>query len=530
MDGLLIALAVIIAYIAIIYVLKSKGILERHNMSTWGPFVMWRTKRGRDLIDRLSKPKQFWKGYAALCKGVVIATMVMMMALLIWEAFLVPSIPAEKAPSLEMLIGLPGINPIIPIGYGILGLIIAVVIHEFAHGVLTRVGDMKVKAMGIVFMVVPMGAFVEPDEEALGKVEKKKRTSVYSVGPGTNIIFALLFAFLFSTAMVSSAEPIRDNPLITSVMDNAPANIAGLRYGDQIISVNGVSIGTGEYDTFDAPDPGTNVTVSYYRGNDLQETNVISGVVVTMTADGLPADEAGLQAGMILYSLNGTIVTNEADFRNALSSITPGITVPLSALALDTASGHYMMTTAVTNITPVSKKAYFETNYGQTAEDIAYIGVNTAYLGAVTNDPQVIIDKLAHPYANADDIGDYVSGTLVYIALPFYGLQPLQSPLSDMFVPAGIFSWMPTDVFWIIANSLYWIFWINLMVGMTNALPAVPLDGGYLFKDWLDTLVTKVKKGADQVTRDRYVNSITLAFAFLVLFLILWQLIGPRLL
>ena len=530
MDGLLVALAIIAVYLVLVQVLNKKGILERHNMTTWGPFVMWRTKRGRDLIDKLSKPARFWKAYAATCKVVVIVTMVSMMALLIWEAFLVPSIPADKAPSLEMLIGLPGINPIIPIGYGILGLVVAVVIHEFAHGVLTRVGDMKVKAMGIVFMVVPMGAFVEPDEEALGKVEKKKRTSVYSVGPGTNIIFALICAILFSTAMVSSTEPIRDNPLVTSVLEDGPAANSGLRYGDQVISVNGVSIGPGEYPSFNAPDPGTNVTVSFYRGNELMEAHVTSGVVITTTADGLPADNAGLKAGMVLVSLNGTTVRNEADFMNALTSIVPGTTVPVAALVFNASTGGYEMADSVTTITPINKKAYFEANYGQTADEIAYVGVNTAYMGAVTNDPQIIIDKLAHPFANADTIGEYISGTLVYIALPFYGLQPLQSPLSDMFVPGGVFSWMPTDIFWIVANSIYWIFWINLMVGMTNALPAVPLDGGYLFKDWLDTIITKVKKGADQASRDHYVNSITWAFAFFVLFLILWQLIGPRLL
>jgi membrane-associated protease RseP (regulator of RpoE activity) len=530
MDGLIIALAVIGIYIVLAYVLNSKGILEKYNMSMWGPFIMWRTKRGRDLIDKLSKPARFWNAYALMSKILVVGTMVFIMGLLIWEAFLVPSIPAEQAPSVEMLIGLPGINPIIPIWYGILGLVVAVFIHEFAHGILTRVGKMTVKALGIVFLVVPMGAFVEPDEEALVKVDKKKRTSVYAVGPGTNIIAALICALLFSSVVVSSAEPIRDNPLVVSVADGSPAAWAGLGYGDQIISVNGVAIGDGQYSNFDAPDPGTNATVSYYRGDDLLQANVVSGVVFTTIADDLPADNAGLRSGMILTSLNGSVVRNEADFRNILTSLAPGTTVPVSALVYNPDSSSYEDASTVKSITPVSKKEYFATHYGQDAEDIAYLGVNTAYLGAVTNDPQVILDKLGNPFSGADSFNEYLSGTLVYIALPFYGLQPLQSPLSDIFVPGGIFAGLPTDIFWMIANSLYWIFWINLMVGMTNALPAVPLDGGFLFKDWLDSIVAKVKNKADQATRDQYVNSITWAFALLVLFLIVWQLIGPRLL
>ncbi len=530
MDGLLIALAVIGAYLVLAYYLKSKGVLEKYNMSLWGPFIMWRTRRGRDLIDKLSKPKTFWKGYALLSKGLVVGTMVFMMGLLIWEAFLVPSIPADQAPGVEMLIGLPGINPIIPIWYGILGLVVAVFIHEFAHGILTRVGDMTVKALGIVLLVVPMGAFVEPDEEALVKVEKKKRTSVYAVGPGTNIIAALVCAFLFSSVMVSSAEPIRDNPLVVSVAENTPASFSGLQYGDQMISVNGVTIGDGEYGTFAAPDPGTNASVSFYRGDQPMQVSVVSGVVITTVADGLPADDAGLRTGMVLQSLNGTVIRNEADFRSALANVVPGTTVPLSALVHNATSGGYDLASSVSSITPLSKRDYYASHYSQTVEDMGYIGVNTAYLGAATNDAQVIVDKLAHPFAGANSVSDYIAGTLTYIALPFYGLQPLQSPLSDILVPSGIFAGMPSDIFWIIANSLYWIFWINLMVGMTNALPAVPLDGGFLFKDWMDSLVAKVKGKADQATRDRYVNSITWAFALLVLFLIVWQLLGPRLL
>jgi hypothetical protein len=59
MDGLLIALIILIAYLVLVFVLKTKGILEKYNMTNWGPFIMWRTKRGRDLIDKLAKPRRF---------------------------------------------------------------------------------------------------------------------------------------------------------------------------------------------------------------------------------------------------------------------------------------------------------------------------------------------------------------------------------------------------------------------------------------------------------------------------------------
>ena len=33
------------------------------------------------------------------------------------------------------MIGLPGLNPVIPLWYGILALVIAMVVHEFSHGI-----------------------------------------------------------------------------------------------------------------------------------------------------------------------------------------------------------------------------------------------------------------------------------------------------------------------------------------------------------------------------------------------------------
>lgn len=524
MDGLLIALFVILAYVILVYVLKGMGILEKFNMTNWGPFIMWRTGRGRNLLDWLARPRRFWQAYAFAGKVAVIVTMVSMLALLLWEATIVPSIPAESAPTPDMMLGIPGINPIIPVWYGILGLVIAVFVHEFAHGILARVGDMKVKAMGIVWMVIPMGAFVEPDEDELGKTTKKKRTSVYAVGPATNIFLALLCAFLFSSVMVASAEPANGGPVVISVGNGSPADLAEIPFGAQVIEINGVPVTMDNFGSISTAEPGDPVTIVYTVSGERHEATVTAGMAITTIISGLPAEQAGLRVGMLIESIDGTTIHNDAEFRAALEAATPGATVPLTALQRN-ADGVYER--VAMEITPLNKKDYYA-GQGQDAEEMAFIGVNYAFIGVSVNTPQVILDRLAHPYAGKEGISGIVSGTLSYIVLPFSGLQPLSSPLTDLFVPGGIFAWMPNDLFWILANSMYWIFWINLMLGMTNALPAVPLDGGFLFKDWLDTIVAKVRKGADQKRRDAVVNSITWSMAILVLFLIVWQLVGPR--
>jgi membrane-associated protease RseP (regulator of RpoE activity) len=519
MDGLLIALIILLAYVALVYLLKARGFLEKHNMSNWGPFIMWRTKRGRGFIERLSKPKRFWRGYAAVGKLIIIVVMFAMLALLVWEALLVSSIPADQAPGLDMLIGIPGINPIIPIWYGILGLVVAVIIHEFAHGILTRVGDMKLKALGIVWMVIPMGAFAEPEEEELLKTDKKRRTSVFAVGPATNIIFALICAFLFSTVMLSSAQVVREGPVVTDAIADSPATHIGMLAGDQIVSINGAAVPSTGFASIQMPDPGSTVPISYYRNGLLYNGNITVGLFIASVLSGEPAEKAGVKAGMLLTYLNGSAIRSTADFTSTIQNIAPGSTVSVSVLAYNTSSLSYE---PVASVTSISTAIHTGTN----GKPIAFLGVTSAYLGISLVNPHVILNTMAHPLTNSNGQLDIIRGTLVYIGLPFTGYQPMNSAFYHVFSVGG----MSPELFWILANSLYWLFWINIMVGLTNALPAVPLDGGYLFKDWLDSIVARVKKDAGQEQRERYVNAITLSISFLILFLILWQIIGPRIL
>ena len=86
MNGLLIALLVILAYLLIIFYLNKKKILAKYNIRLWGPLLMWRTQRGKKFIEKVSKPHRFWHGYAIACKIICLATMIFMMALLIYEA------------------------------------------------------------------------------------------------------------------------------------------------------------------------------------------------------------------------------------------------------------------------------------------------------------------------------------------------------------------------------------------------------------------------------------------------------------
>jgi membrane-associated protease RseP (regulator of RpoE activity) len=79
-------------------------------------------------------------------------------------------------------------------------------------------------------------------------------------------------------------------------------------------------------------------------------------------------------------------------------------------------------------------------------------------------------------------------------------------------------------IFWV-ADVLFWIGWINFYVGLFNCLPAIPLDGGYVFKELLNPVLRlgiKEEKRKEQVARA--ISSLIAIFIFAA---IIFMLAGP---
>jgi membrane-associated protease RseP (regulator of RpoE activity) len=91
---------------------------------------------------------------------------------------------------------LPGVN--LPFVEGILALAIVLIVHEGAHAVLARIGKIPVLSSGLVlFGVLPVGAFVEPDEAELNKSDDVRQTRVLIAGSTSNLYTSLIFFLLF---------------------------------------------------------------------------------------------------------------------------------------------------------------------------------------------------------------------------------------------------------------------------------------------------------------------------------------------
>ncbi len=434
----LIAVAAVLLWTAFFFYLQRRKLLEPRNLTLAGPILMWKTGRGRNLIDRLARPKRFWRAFGDLSIILVGVTMVVTTLLLLWEATLVQSAAVRaNPPSPDLLLGLPGINRLIPLGYGIFGLAVAIVLHEFCHGILARAVGIKVRSVGAIFLVVPIGAFVEPDEDELRALPPRQRARLYAAGPGTNILLAVLFGFLFSTIMLSAVAPAH----------------------------NGVGI--------------------------IGFTDTNSG-----------AEKAGIHSYTIITNVNGTPVNSYSDFVGAMALVKPNTTIVVQTY--DPATG---------TTTPYPVTLGEDPASGRPLLGIYALDVSTEYY---------------HPLTNPSEFGGVPGAILTYISLPFSGRAPIQDPEIQFYRVSGPFAALPAPLFWLITNSLYWLFWLNAMLGATNALPAVPLDGGYIFKDGMDRLLTRFRRGIKAEERDRIARQVSDQFALHILALILWQMIGPR--
>jgi membrane-associated protease RseP (regulator of RpoE activity) len=533
MNGYLIALIVFLAWVVLIYTLNKRKWFARHNMSLMGPAVMWRTNRGKELVEKLASYKRFWDFYGKASLWICAGAMVTIMVLLLWEATLVSRI--TKAPSPELILGIPGINPIIPVGYGILALVVGIAVHEIAHGIITRNGGMRVMSLGLLFLVFPVGAFVEPDEKQIQATTRSKRAKVFAAGPATNILVAMALLVIFSSLMMSSLEPVHEGALATGVVEGSPLEVAGVMPNSLIVSVGGTPITSStDLENRASPNPGQEVTVEYYYKGELRSVSgVADGVVVAYVAEGFAASEAGMRTGMILVSLNDTPITNMDALTAVMGLARAEQTVNVTVMSLNGTSGSFEINESIPSVTLSNKWDYYQ-KYDRSANKdeyrgVAYLGGGFLSLGVDASNVTLYSEVLAHPFKGDRTIDDYSRSWLRLIALPFLDLAPVRSPVTDLYSPGGSMGWMPDTAFWLVANSVYWIFWINLMVGLTNVLPMIPLDGGYIFKDGFDYLLTKVARGSPKEKIDVWAGNFVTVLSLFVFGLILWQLVGPAL-
>lgn len=226
---------------------------------------------------------------------------------------------ASGTPQPSTLSGiLPGVAPLIPgidipLFAGVISLAILLIGHEFSHGILSRIAKVRLNSIGLVMLgIIPIGAFVEPDEKQVMKLEDMKQSRILAAGTSANFIMMFLSFFLL-IVMISFVVPYTYsyNVYVAGTEPNYPA-YGILKPGMQVLYWNGYKIDniTSLVNASSADKPGSLVAVTTnagtytFRAIASNATNSSRGLIgVSIAESYLPGPGFGDQFAAFLYSL-----------------------------------------------------------------------------------------------------------------------------------------------------------------------------------------------------------------------------------
>lgn len=493
MNGYAIAALIALVYCAVVFVGHRLGTWKRLNISLYGPIMMLKTKRGTKTVERLARAEVFWTWYGRLS---TLITLVAMAAITLFLAYQVADI-GHRTPTPDTLYNQSIELPHAPLGVTIIyiaaGFIVAVAVHEFAHGILTVVGKIKLASMGLLLLVIPIGAFVEPDDKDLKASSRSRRSSVYAAGPATNILFAALSFAILVGLVGPAATPIAKGAVVTGFAPNSPAALYGIGTWSEILSVEGQPVlNVTQMSQVSFAEPGENVHVNLLYNSEFLSLEVPGGVVAYTVMEG-PGHDAGLKPGMIIKSLNDTPINTISEFRSITenASRTEPVNISVLKFVSDPTAGRegFQEDQRIRTVNLTSKWLYYRTHFPSINRDeyrnVSFIAVSVSPFGVRAEDPEYLTEIVARPFDSMDGAGDAMYRFQRFISIPFIGYTPVVSPATDLYESSGALSFAPGDILWVLINLLYWLFWANLVLGLTNILPALPLDGGYVLRDSL---------------------------------------------
>ncbi|MEF8842163.1 MAG: site-2 protease family protein [Haloarculaceae archaeon] len=591
-DTLVLVLAGVVLYTVLATVLDMRGLLPE-SIRISGPITTLHTQRGRDFLEWLSGPTRFWRAWGNFGVGIALVVMVGSFLLVGFagvQAVTNPQPTALNEP--RNVLAIPGVNQFLPLSAAVeivAGLVIGLVVHEGGHGLMCRVEDIDIESLGLAFLAfIPVGAFVEPDEDSRRRASRGGQTRMFAAGVTNNfavtvIAFALLFGPVAGSISVVAGLPVG------GVLPGSAAGEAGLERGDVVTSVNGANVsGSAEFDAALATADDRTVRLGLKRGGTV---DVSRALTVTGAAAGAPAG-----VNTTISAVNGTAVYTEPGFRSTIEDRrvatltvredgeTRNVTTPLGAYTLPMEGeafaaagapvGKPVIVTSIAGQRTVDNAALSSVldGYapGEEVEVVGYVegerrtwnvtlgsqpgGGEDAFLGVSV---QSGVSGLA-----VDDLGVdvYPAGTFLgalgggggegpdllpgggpirraYVALvlPFarltipglgYSFAGFVGSVANFYEVSGPLGLLGTGAGLFVANLLFWTAWINLIIGQFNCIPTYPLDGGHILRTSTETVVSRLPvEDGRAITR-----AVTTTVSLVMLAGVFLMVFGPRLL
>ncbi|MDG6923042.1 MAG: site-2 protease family protein [Nitrososphaerota archaeon] len=426
---------------------------------SWG-IIMVRTKKLLSILDYLARTRLFTDlGWIFL--GITIAAAAVMIWLMLDQNYLVLTgslafrcavgaataaqcqqigVAVTHPPPLQTYLLLPGLNPVIPIVYGIIGIVVAVVIHEGTHGVIARRLKMPVKSTGLLFLlIIPIGAFVEIDEKEIQKSRFRDSGRVMAGGPGSNIIVALVALAI----------------LLVIVGGLVPAQFNGVQV-QQIVTP-----------TSSQPSPAYTLYQQHH-----------------------------LQAGDVIVAVNGTAIHSLENLTNYLNNTRANESLVLS----------------IDHSGKVSNYSIVLAPYPSSIENTTkgFIGISESF-------DDTTLNNIKNTYSSS-----FFKNPVLYLVVPGIFSQantvvPFSNELAKLYSSPSLGAvWYP------LAMTTFWIWFINVNLAFFNAIPLYPLDGGQALMNFFSHFG---RKGVEMRAK-----MLTTIVSLIMLALILSFLFLPRIL
>ncbi|SFB81802.1 PDZ domain-containing protein [Halobiforma haloterrestris] len=581
-------------YWAAIIALRNADLLPDF-VGTQGPILTFHTKRGREFLDWLSGPRRFWRAWANLGIGIALVVMVAMFGFLLLAAIssLSSPQPSTAVQQPRNVLVIPGVNDFLPLSATpgiVFGLLVGLVVHEGGHGLLCRVEDIDIESMGIAMLaVLPVGAFVEPDQQSSKNASRGSQTRMFAAGVTNNFAITLVaFALLFGP--VAGSIAVAPGAAVGGVAPDSPAAEAGLQPNDRITAIDGSPVADNDdlADRLESAD-GEQVTVEI---NDGETITFDRSLIVTAAVDGGPA---GLEAGDAIVAVDGREVATEHEFRQAVgddevATLTIDPTdgdrlereVPIGAAVrvlegepLESELGPTDETFVITSFEGERVHSYADLgpllDGGEPGDEVTLAG----YLGGERQELEVTLGE--SPYQSDDGFlgigatpgttgfevadvgvqlypaeeyltvlggeGDSSFGVLtdsflgkigIALLLPIVGVigalpfnfAGFTGGIENFYQVQGSLAALGDTTVFLIANLLFWTGWINVQLGFFNCIPAFPLDGGHILRTSTEAVISRLPIDATR----RMVRMVTTSVGLTMLISFLAMLFAPGIL
>ncbi|GEM_PF-1070634 len=226
-----------------------------------------------------------------------------------------------------------GVKLLIPFvtvpGEALFAIAVIAIVHETAHGVLCYVEKLKLKSSGVLlFGFLPVGAFVEPDEEELDRLSLEKKRRILVAGSTSNTLFFLVFLAL-SLPLMAIIPSLVSGVQVESVPGNS--SLQGvLQAGAVLASLDGKTVNSTR-DLFSA-NLSNNARAVFLQNGQRLEADLME--VVVQDVDKKHPAFGVLQPEDRILAVDGQKVRVPSDIGKMVSAKKPG-----EAVAIETQHG-----------------------------------------------------------------------------------------------------------------------------------------------------------------------------------------------